>query len=121
MLKSTQTWIASSPGAHRAAEEFRPIEQRLDDVRHATPTHQADEHELEPLRQALTVLHCAEPHQSGSSPRNAASPRSSLPRAAPSAAATVTSNRASSELPARCRATTSASVTVCAWRATLST
>src|SRR5207249_671249 len=42
------------PVAHRATEELRPVEQRFDDVGHATPTHQADEEELEPLRQAMT-------------------------------------------------------------------
>src|SRR3989442_1114857 len=45
------------------------------------------------------------------SPRSAASPRSSRPKAAPSAADTVTSKRTSSEVPARCSAPRSSSVT----------
>src|SRR2546430_9233695 len=99
------------PIVHRTAEELRPVEQGLDDVGHATPAHQADEHELQPLGQAVTMLDCAETHQRPS-PRSAASPRSSRPRAAPSAAETVTSQRASSELPARSSAPRSSSVTV---------
>src|SRR5256884_2318232 len=100
------------PVAHRAPEELRAVEQRLDDVGHPTPTHQPDEDELEPLRQAMTMFDCTEAHQSGSSPRSAASPRSSRPSAAPSAAETVISKIASSELPARCRAVRSSSVSL---------
>src|SRR5205085_567911 len=100
------------PLAHRPTEELRPIEQRLDDVGHAPPAYHADERELEPLGQAMTVLDGAEAHQSGSSPRSAAMPRSSRPRAAPSAAETVTSKRASSEWPARWSAARSSSVTL---------
>src|SRR2546426_513201 len=104
--------VRLGPGAHRAAEEFRPVKERLHYVRHTAPAHQGDEDELQALRQAMAVLHRAESHYSGSSPRSAASPRSSRPSAAPSAAATVTSKRASSELPERCSAAMSPSVTV---------
>src|SRR5207249_9714871 len=51
------------PVAHRPPEELRPVEQRLDDVGHAAPAHQPDEHELQPLRQAVTVFDGAETHR----------------------------------------------------------
>src|SRR6266571_4264878 len=109
------------PVAHRAAEEFRPVEQRLYDVGNPTHAHHADEHELQALRQSVAVLDGGEAHQRCScvpplraaergtggedDARSALSPRWSRPTAAPSAADTVTSKRRSSELPARLSAT----------------
>src|SRR5207247_9060328 len=49
--------------AHRAAEELRTVEQRLDHVGHATPAHQADEQELEPLGPPMTMLDRGQAHR----------------------------------------------------------
>ena len=56
--------------ALRPAEEFRPVHERLHDVGDAAPTQEADEPELELLRQAVPVFDrgqrkvlCAKPGQ----------------------------------------------------------
>src|SRR6266540_6356816 len=108
------------PRAHRAAPQLRPVQDRLHDVGHSAPAHQANEYQLQLFAKPVAVLHATEAHQSGSSPRSAAMPRSSRCSAAPTVAATVSSNSVSSEWLA-CSDSTSASVILYAWRATLST
>src|SRR5262249_53955195 len=101
------------PLALRRAEEFGPVHQRLDDVGHPPAAQDPDEREDQLVLEAMTVLHSAHPHQSGSSPRTPAMPRSNRCSAAPTAAATVISKMVSSEWPpACCSAATSASVTL---------
>ena len=46
-------------------------------VLNAAPAQQSDQDELELLRKPVTMFHCGDAHQSGSSPRSAAMPRSS--------------------------------------------
>src|SRR2546429_2307899 len=45
------------PVAHRAPEELRAVEQRLDDVGHPTPTHQPDERSEEHTSELQSRLH----------------------------------------------------------------
>src|SRR5207249_11775977 len=85
------------PLALRPAEELGAVHQGLDDVRHAAAADQPDERQLELLRQPVAVRDGVEAHQSGSSPRSAAIPRSGRCTAAPTAAATVISKMPSSE------------------------
>src|SRR2546428_7076333 len=108
------------PRALGRAEELGPVHQGLHDVRNAAATDQPDQPQLELLRQPMTMLDRADAHQSDSRPRRAAIPRSRRCSAAPTAAATVISNRLSSDRPALRKAAMSSSVTLYAWCATFS-
>src|SRR5512145_817854 len=99
------------PFAHRPSPELGAVQDRFDDVGDPAAAEHADEPELEPFLESMSMLYAGEAHQSGSAPRSAATPRSSRWSAAPTAAATVISKSASSEYPARCSAWTSPSVT----------